>query len=97
LRDHDQTESVITIDRIAQPLLWLAEYRLGKWVFPVHHTLALEHARLWDVLQKGWDIYAAMFLGSIIIAVPVALLTYGVVKRLAERAARHKIESHPSG
>jgi uncharacterized protein (DUF2062 family) len=69
------------------PLIWLAEYRVGKWILPVHHDLALDRARLWDVLQNGWDIYAAMLLGSIIIAAPVALLTYWLVKRLADRWA----------
>lgn len=72
------------------PLIWLAEYRLGTLLLPVRHPLTLEQARLWEVLQKGWDAYAAMFVGSIIIAAPVALLTYWVVKRLAEKWARQK-------
>jgi uncharacterized protein (DUF2062 family) len=67
------------------PLIWLAEYRLGKLIFPVQHPLALDQARLWDVMQKGWDVYAAMFVGSIIIATPITLLTYWLVKRLAVR------------
>jgi len=73
------------------PWIWLAEYRLGMLILPVHHPLTLDHARLWDVLQKGWDTYAAMLVGSIIIATPVALLTYLVVKRLAERWARENM------
>jgi len=76
------------------PLIWLAEFRLGKLILPVQHPPALEQARLWDVLQKGWDVYAAMFVGSIIIATPVTLLTYWVVKRLAERWSKN--ESQPS-
>src|SRR5664280_2600728 len=63
------------------PLIWLAEYRLGKLIFPVQHPLVLEGAHLWDVLQQSWDVYAAMFVGSIIIATPVTLLTYFVVNR----------------
>lgn len=78
------------------PLMWLAEYRLGKLIIPVHHPLNLDQARLRDVLQKGWDIYATMLLGSIIIATPVAILTYFAVKRLAERWARQKNESQHS-
>ena len=78
------------------PLIWLAEYRLGKLILPVQHPLTLNQARLWDVLQKGWDVYAAMFVGSIIIATPVTWLTYMVVKRLAERWARQKNESQHS-
>jgi uncharacterized protein len=72
------------------PLMWLAEYRLGKLILPVKHSVTLDQARLWDVLQKGWDVYAAMLVGSIIIATPVTLLTYVVVKRLAARWARQK-------
>jgi uncharacterized protein len=71
------------------PLMWLAEYRLGKLILSVQQPVTLDQARLWDVLQQGWEVYAAMFVGSIIIATPVALLTYLVVKRLAERWARH--------
>jgi uncharacterized protein (DUF2062 family) len=72
------------------PLMWLGEYRLGKLILPVEHPLTLDQARLWEVLQKGWDVYAAMFVGSIIMATPVTLLTYFVVKRLAERWVRQK-------
>jgi uncharacterized protein (DUF2062 family) len=72
------------------PLMWLAEYRLGKLILPVKHPVTLDQARLWDVLQKGWDVYAAMLVGSIIIATPVTVLTYLVVKRLAERWARQQ-------
>ena len=75
------------------PLIWLAEYRLGKLIFPVQHPLTLDGAHLWDVLQQSRDVYAAMFVGSIIIATPVTLLTYWVVKRLAEKWARQNTES----
>jgi uncharacterized protein len=78
------------------PLIWLAEYQLGKLILPVQHPLMLDHARLWDILHNGWDAYAAMFVGSIIIATPIALLTYLVVNRLAERWASNKGKSqHP--
>ena len=72
------------------PFIWLAEYRLGKLILPVQHKLALDQARLWEVLQKGWDVYAAMLLGSIVIAAPVTLATYLVVKWLAERWVRKR-------
>src|SRR5580700_8067891 len=32
------------------PLIWLAEYRLGRLVLPVGHPLRLDQARLWNVL-----------------------------------------------
>jgi len=72
------------------PLIWLAEYRLGRLILPVQHPLTLDHARLRDVLHKGWDGYAAMFVGSILIATPVTLLTYWIIKRLAERWSKNE-------
>jgi uncharacterized protein (DUF2062 family) len=78
------------------PFIWLAEYRLGKVILPVRHSLVLDHARLWDVLQKSWDAYAAMLVGSIIIATPITVVTYLIVKRVAERWARRRIESQQS-
>jgi len=78
------------------PLIWLAEYRLGTLILPVQHPLTLDQARLWDVLQKGWDVYAAMLVGSIIIAAPITLIAYLVVKRPAERWDRNKKGSQHS-
>jgi uncharacterized protein (DUF2062 family) len=78
------------------PFMWLAEYRLGKLMLPVHHPLTLDRARLWAMLKTGWDVYAAMFAGSIVIAAPVTLLTYLIVKRLAERWALRKQAPLPS-
>jgi uncharacterized protein (DUF2062 family) len=78
------------------PLIWLAEYRLGKLILPVQHPLTLDFSRLREVLQQGWDVYAAMFVGSIIIATPVTLLAYHVVKRFAVRWARQKAEGNPA-
>lgn len=72
------------------PLMWLAEYRLGKLILPTTQPVMLDATRLWDVVQQGWDVYAAMFVGSIILATPVTVLTYLVVKRLAERWARQQ-------
>jgi len=79
------------------PLIWLAEYRLGKMILPVQRPLTLDHANFWDVLQQSWDVYAAMFVGSIIIATPVTIITYWIVKRLAERWARKKLASRRQG
>ena len=78
------------------PLIWLAEYQLGALILPADHPPNFEQAGLWEVLRAGWDIYAAMLVGSIIISAPVTLLTYVAVKRLAARWARNKIESRHS-
>jgi hypothetical protein len=79
------------------PLIWWAEYRLGELVIPVQRPPAWGQARLWDLVRQGWDVYAAMLAGSIILAIPVMLLTYLVVKRLADRWSRQRNESQPSG
>jgi uncharacterized protein (DUF2062 family) len=78
------------------PLIWLGEYRLGKLVLPVRHPPKLDQARLWEFLQTGWDAYAAMLVGSVVIATPVTLVTYWVVKHLAERWVRRPDSSEPS-
>ncbi len=75
------------------PLIWLAEYRLGQIVLRIHHPTISGPGRAWDILRMGWDAYAAMGVGSIIIASPVALLSYFVVKWLAERWARQRDKS----
>ncbi len=72
------------------PLIWLAEYRLGKLILPVKHPVTLDPGRIWDFLQQGWDVYAAMLVGSLIIATPVTLITYLVIKRLAARWAQQQ-------
>jgi uncharacterized protein (DUF2062 family) len=76
------------------PFIWLAEYRLGKLILPVQYPLKLDQARLWNVLQMGWDVYAAMFVGSIILATPVTLLAYLAVKLLAERGSAKNESQH---
>jgi uncharacterized protein (DUF2062 family) len=72
------------------PLIWLAEYRVGTLLLPVQGPLTLDRARLWNLLQTGWDVYAAMFVGSVIIAIPVTLFSYFLVKRFAEKWARQR-------
>jgi uncharacterized protein (DUF2062 family) len=72
------------------PLIWLAEYRLGRLILPVRHPVTLDYSRLWDVLQQGWDVYDAMLVGAVIIATPVTLLAYLVVKRLAAKWTRQE-------
>ena len=75
------------------PLIWLAEYRLGQAVLRMPQPAMSGPVRPWEMLQMGWDAYAAMGIGSIIIASPVALLSYFVVKWLAERWARQRDKS----
>ena len=78
------------------PLIWLAEYRLGQAFLGGAHPAMWSRARPWEMLQTGWDTYAAMGIGSIIIASPVALLSYFVVKWLAGRWQRKRNGSQPS-
>jgi uncharacterized protein (DUF2062 family) len=78
------------------PLIWLGEYRLGALVLPVQHPLSLERAGLWEVAQQGWDVYAAMLVGSIVIAAPTGLATYFAVRRLARRWAWKRTEAKRS-
>jgi uncharacterized protein (DUF2062 family) len=75
------------------PLIWLAEYEVGAILITVRHPLSLDHASLWEFVQKGWDVYAAMLVGSTVIATPITLLTYFLVRKLAEKWARQKSRS----
>jgi hypothetical protein len=56
----------------------------------------LDRARLWEVLHKSGDVYAAMLIGTILIATPITILAYFAVKRLAERWARQRSVAHSS-
>lgn len=78
------------------PLLWLSEYRLGNAILQANSPVPDERSHMWEVLQNGWDIYAAMFVGSIIIAAPFTLLSYLAVKGLAARWGRKKERLDPS-
>ena len=78
------------------PLMWLAEFRIGRLILPVRHPLSLDPARLWNDLQQSWDVYAAMLVGSIVLATPITSLTYLAVKRLAEKWVRQRGESRQS-
>jgi uncharacterized protein (DUF2062 family) len=62
----------------------------------VRHPLSLDPTRLWNDLQQGWDVYAAMLVGSIVLATPITLLTYLTVKRLAEKWVRQRSEPRQS-
>ena len=75
------------------PLIWLVEYRLGQAVLQMRHPAMSGPVRASDMLRMGWDAYAAMGVGSIIIAGPVALFSYFVVKWLAEKWARQRDKS----
>ena len=72
------------------PLIWWAEYRTGTLFLAVKRPLSLDHANLWEFVQKGWDVYAAMLIGALIIATPVTLFTFLVVRQLARRWARQR-------
>jgi uncharacterized protein len=77
----------------AVPFLWLAEYRLGKQFVTVAHAEKFDRAHLHEILHMGWrgifhtgwDAFAATMVGGLIIAIPVSVITYIVVKRLAAR------------
>ncbi len=76
------------------PLIWLSEYGLGRVILPVHSPAPGNRAQLGEILQNGWDAYAAMLVGSIIIAGPFALLGYLVVKGLTAKWNRKRKASH---
>ncbi len=75
----------------ALPFLWTAEYRLGILINPVERPLAFDRAHLGEVFHMGWDVFAATFIGGVLIGVPVALLSYIIMWQLARRwRLRHR-------
>ncbi len=67
------------------PLLWTAEYRLGVLINPVEKPVVFNHAHLGEFFHMGWDVFAATFIGGVLIGVPVALLSYIIMWRLARK------------
>jgi uncharacterized protein (DUF2062 family) len=67
------------------PFIWLFEYRLGKRLIVVEHASKFDRAHWGEILHMGWDVFAAMLVGAVIIAAPVSLICYAVVKRFAVR------------
>lgn len=64
------------------PFIWLAEYHLGKLIVPAKQVVQLSHANLGEVLRLGRDVFAATFVGSMMIAPPIALISYFVIKQM---------------
>jgi len=67
------------------PLMWAAEYRLGILINPVEKPAMIDRAHLGEVFHMGWDAFVATFIGGVMIGLPVALVTYIVVWRLAQK------------
>jgi uncharacterized protein (DUF2062 family) len=78
-------KSITLLYSPAVPLIWLAEYRLGKRFILVEHAAKFDRVHLGEILHMGWDVFTAMLVGAVIIATPVSLITYAVVKQIAER------------
>ena len=73
------------------PFLWLGAYHIGKLILPAKHILKFNHANLAEILGMGWDVYRATLLGSMIIATPIALASYVLIKRLTIKwQSQHK-------
>ena len=67
------------------PFLWTAEYRLGIHINPVEKPTAFDRAHLGQMFHMGWDVFAATFIGGVLIGVPVALVSYIIVWSLARK------------
>ena len=81
------------------PFVWWAAYHVGKLIIPTRHAVAFRHAQMSEVLQLGWDVYCATLIGSLVFAIPIALLSYVLVKRLVTQwqATHHQgsVDSKP--
>ena len=57
----------------------------GKSITLVERAVAFDRTHLGELLRMGWDIFAAMLVGAVILATPAALLSYGVIKIMVAR------------
>jgi uncharacterized protein (DUF2062 family) len=67
------------------PFLWNAEYRLGIHINPVEKPLVFDRAHLGEIFHMGWDVFAATFIGGVLIGAPVALLSYIILLPLTRK------------
>lgn len=72
------------------PFLWVAEYRLGRHIHAVEKAAAFDRAHLGKVFHMGWDVFAATFIGGALIGLPVALVSYFVVRSVAQKWKRRR-------
>ncbi len=70
------------------PFLWVAEYRLGRHIHAVEKAAAFDRAHLGEVFHMGWDVFAATFIGGALIGLPVAVVSYIVVRSVARKWKR---------
>ena len=70
------------------PFLWVAEYRLGRHIHAVEKAAAFDRAHLGEVFHMGWDVFAAAFIGGALIGLPVALVSYFVVRSVTQKWER---------
>jgi uncharacterized protein len=64
------------------PFVWWAAYHVGRLIIPSRHAVAFRHAHAAEVLKMGWGVYSATLVGSVAFALPIALLSYVLIKRL---------------
>jgi uncharacterized protein (DUF2062 family) len=73
------------------PFIWYAAYHIGKLIVPAKHVIKFSDASLSEVLRMGWDVFTATLIGSMILAAPIGLISYVLIKRVIIRwRQRHK-------
>lgn len=68
---------------LTMPVFFVLEYKLGRWIMGASQAPVPQLSlRFGEVLQGSWNIVAPLFLGSLILGMAAALLTYVVAKPL---------------
>jgi len=67
-------------------------FHVGKAVIPFDGaTLDLDHLKMIELIESGWDLYIVMFTGGLIFGIPATILTYFlslfVIRRYRQRRA----------
>ena len=81
------------------PLLYLVQYRLGKYLLGDIHAggLILEHSLL-NLIRQGWDVFFPLLVGGIVMAPFFAVPTYFITRKIIENVRKNRHvhgEEHP--
>lgn len=65
------------------PFLYFIMFRLGRFFLPdMRGRYNPEHWTMSELLQTGWHVFGAMFLGGVLIGIPSAIATYFLARYL---------------
>jgi uncharacterized protein (DUF2062 family) len=70
----------------AVPLLYVSEYYVGSRLIGLRLEFDLRPDRedILELISHGWDVALALFIGAVVIGLPVAVVSFFVVRKMAK-------------